>query len=120
MTIEEDKTFKELYRKKAESIGRIAIEFLNEYEKIHDEISYKLRMAAALIDEAAELSEEYGIPFCPPQRIMWCRPAYFPGSFQDKFQDNSEEFIEFVDYITNAGYFNDGDTYTGWQQSQTC
>lgn len=88
--------------------------FQKLFEKVHPQIQAKLTDAATLINQAVELAEEHGIPFCPDENIMWCAPSYIPNSFKKKFPGLDPEF--WCD-LTSAG----GDErYGGWQQSQTC
>jgi hypothetical protein len=89
-------------------------EFQKVFDAHHEEIQSKLREASRLIDEASALSEKYGIPFCPDDDIMWCRPSFVPDSFKAKFPDIDDEFV----YELCEAY--PGVEYTGWQVSQTC
>ena len=89
-------------------------QFEDTFKKVHPQIQEKLEAAAALIDEAAKMSEDNGIPFRPDVDIMFCSPSYIPESMNSKFPDLDWDFVS---SLTSAG----GDErYSGWQSSQIC
>ena len=101
-------------RKKNETPTENELEaaFKKACDEVYEQIQSKLAAASALINEAVELSDQYGVPFCPREDIMWCSPSYVPESFEKKFKGIDYDFVY---DLTEAG---GGDT--GWQTSQTC
>lgn len=86
-------------------------EFIKVYKEFGGEIQSRLDLAAQLINEAKELSEEHGLPFKPKGQFHM---SYIPHTLKIKFPDLDREFWGDV---TGA---HGGYDYLGWQHSQVC
>lgn len=92
--------------------NEMEVEFQKAVDIVYQQIQEKCTAASKLINEAVELSEQYGVPFEPAEDIMWCTPSYVPESFEEKFSGIDYDFVY---ELTSAG---GGDV--GWQRSQVC
>lgn len=90
-------------------------EFQKTFDTIHPLIQSNLEEAARLINEAVQLSEKNGIPFCPKAKLAWIAPSYIPKSFEKLFPEIAKDG-DFWTTVTDAH----GGYYKGWQYSQTC
>ncbi len=96
-----------------EQAAALEAEFTKVFNEHHGEIQAKLTAASQLIEEAVKLAEQHGIPFRPDEEIMFCRPSYFPASFDKKFKGLDWDFLY---DLTEAS----GGQYDGWHLSQVC
>jgi hypothetical protein len=96
---------------------QLEAEFKKVFDDVHGQIQEKVRAAAKLLNEAAELSKQHGMPFRPEETIMFCKPSYIPQSFAEKFAGLVSSDSEYWTELTNA---HGSVKWYGWQQSQVC
>jgi ribosomal protein L14E/L6E/L27E len=69
-------------------------EFRNVATEATTKIMEKVRAASKLLQEAVDISEQYGIPFS--SEISFLGQPYKPASFEDKFGDIDDDFVDSV------------------------
>lgn len=89
-------------------------EFTELVTKHKQEIEAMLREASDALDEAVQLSEEYGIPF--NSQISFLSQGYTPTSFKDKFDKLDHEMVCDLTGCYPGGEYG-GD---GWEHSAVC
>jgi len=94
--------------------GNLEQKFRDAFAKHNPEIQAKIDQAAALLKEAEQISEKYGVPFYPNADIVdGLAKGYYPESCDTIFGELLEE-SDVVNDLT--GVYKYGD-YSGWQTS---
>jgi hypothetical protein len=89
-------------------------EFTLAANTLNSEIKSYLITASEQLRKAVELSEKLGVPFDSP--ISFLNNSYTPKSFQKKFKDLDQDFVESVTGV----YQEYGFEYGGWEHSAVC
>lgn len=88
-------------------------EFRKTTHRVGAQIQAKLAIAAKALDEAEELSEEFGIPFS--SGISPLSQSYYPTTTSELYKGLSSEFIDEIADVYHADYGEEG-----WQHSAVC
>lgn len=90
----------------------LELEFIIAAKKANELIRKKIEEASKKLQEAIQISEQYGIPF--DSEVSPLSNTYTPRSFEDKYGSINKEIMYLNDFASGSSYSS------GWEHSAVC